>query len=87
MKTKILLLIPILLFSFFYCANKDREILERLKYTVKVEGLDNVVPVIDQSEALNIELENETIDVILFHDVLHYIEKAKRKIISRNNNV
>ena len=62
-----------------YALEKNREVLNQLMQTAKSEGLKNVVPVVDQSEELKTNLEDETIDVVLFYDVLHYVQSEKRK--------
>ncbi len=64
--------------------DKDREVLNQLMRTAESEGLKNVVPIVDQSEELKTNLEDETIDVVLFYDVLHYMESEKRKRIYGN---
>lgn len=61
-----------------YAVDKEEEVLSRLTETAKSEGLKNIKAMKTSGE-LKIELKDESIDVILFYDVLHYIDD-KRKI-------
>jgi len=67
-----------------YALDKDREVLNQLMQTAELEGLKNVVPIVDQLEELKTNLEDETMDVVLFYDVLHYMESEKRKRVYGN---
>ena len=67
-----------------YALDKDREVLKRLVNTSESEGLKNIVTICNQSEDLEINLNDESIDAILFYDVLHYIKSEKRRIIYQN---
>ncbi len=67
-----------------YALDKDREALNKLMQTAESEGLRNIVPIYNQSEELKNKLENETIDAVLFYDVLHYLEPEKRKRVYEN---
>lgn len=63
-----------------YAIDKDRDALEQLMQTAESEGLKNVVPIKTSGE-LKINLENESVDVVLLYDVLHYMDvKERRKI-------
>lgn len=67
-----------------YAVDKDKVTLNHLMLIAKSKGLKNIVPTIDHSEELKIDLEYETIDVMLFYDVLHYMEPKKRKRVYKN---
>jgi len=63
-----------------YAIDKDRDALEQLMQTAESEGLKNVVPIKTSGE-LKINLEDESADVVLLYDVLHYMDvKERRKI-------
>ncbi len=69
-----------------YALDKDWNALNELIHHAEKEGLQNIVPIpiIDQSEVLDIGLVDESIDVMLFFDVLHYIDKEERECIYKN---
>lgn len=67
-----------------YALDKDWRALNELIHNAEKEGLQNIVPIIDQSEVLDIGLADESIDIILFFDVLHYIDKDARACIYKN---
>ena len=67
-----------------YSLDKDKVILDKLMDTAKKEDLKNIVKICNQSEELNINLENEFIDAMLLYDVLHYMESEKRREIYKN---
>lgn len=67
-----------------YAVDKDKVTLNHLMLIAKSEGLKNIVPIVDHSEELKIDLEYESIDVMLFYDVLHYMEPEKRKRVYKN---
>ena len=60
-----------------YAVDKDRNVLDKLMQIVKSEGLKNIEPM-ETSQELKIDLEDESIDVVLLYDVLHYIDKRRR---------
>ena len=62
-----------------YALDKDRDILNQLMQTAESEGLKNIVPIVYQSESLKINLDDESIDVMLLYDVLHYMESEERR--------
>lgn len=67
-----------------YALDKDWNALNELIHQAEREGLQNIVPIIDQSGMLDIGLVDESIDVILFFDILHYIDKERREYIYKN---
>lgn len=63
-----------------YAIDKDRDALEQLMQTAESEGFKNVVPIKTSGE-LKINLANESVDVVILYDVLHYMNvKERRKI-------
>jgi len=63
-----------------YAIDKDGNVLDQLIQIAESEGLKNVLP-IKTSGDFKIELENESVDVVLLYDVLHYMNvKERRKI-------
>jgi ubiquinone/menaquinone biosynthesis C-methylase UbiE len=67
-----------------YAVDKTPASLEIVERTAKTEGIENIVTVHDNSEVLNINLKDNSLDVILLYDVLHYIDKVNRKTIHKN---
>lgn len=60
-----------------YAIDIDKGPLDRLKRMAEKEGLENIL--IIQNSGENIPLKNESVDVVLLYDVLHYMNKSKRK--------
>ena len=66
--------------SKVYAVDKDSKALTQLMHTAKSEGLENIVPITTSAE-FNINLKNESVDVVLLYDILHYINlKERRKL-------
>ena len=66
--------------SKVYAVDKDSKALTQLMQTAKSEGLENIVPITTSGE-FNINLKNESVDVVLLYDILHYINlKERRKL-------
>ena len=63
-----------------YAIDKDMGALQQLMQTAESEGFKNVLP-IKTSGGLEINLENESVDVVLLYDVLHYMDVKERKKI------
>lgn len=61
-----------------YAVDKDREALTLLMQIAKLEGLENIVPITNSGE-FKINLEDDTADVVLLYDILHYITLRERK--------
>jgi ubiquinone/menaquinone biosynthesis C-methylase UbiE len=61
-----------------YAIDRDNGTLNRLMQTAESEGLKNIVP-IKTSEESKIDLEDESIDVVLLYDILHYIDIDERR--------
>ncbi|MGM0532241.1 MAG: class I SAM-dependent methyltransferase [Bacteroidota bacterium] len=67
-----------------YAVDKSRFTLDELMDDAKSQGLDNIFPVVDHSEELDIDLEEGSVDFMLFYDVLHFIEPEKRRKVYKN---
>lgn len=63
-----------------YAVDKDKEVLDELMKTAKSEGLKNIVP-IKTSGDLEIDLSDDSVDVALLYDVVHYMEVEERSAI------
>ena len=61
-----------------YAVDKEREAIKELQQKAIYLNLKNI-KTISNSGRIQINLENNSIDVVLFYDVLHYHEKEKRK--------
>ena len=68
-----------------YAIDEDEEALDELMKIAESENLGNIEP-IETSGELKIPLGDESVDVVLLYDVLHYIEK-RRKIIDEVHRV
>jgi len=61
-----------------YAVDKEQQVLNELEQKAVHLNLKNIIT-INTSGRIQIDLENDTIDVILFYDVLHYLEKKERE--------
>jgi len=61
-----------------YAVDKEQEALNELRQKVKAHNLKNV-RIIKASGEIELDFESESIDVVLFYDVLHYLGKNDRK--------
>lgn len=64
-----------------YALDKNRKALNQLIERAKLEGLENIFPIYNKSAELKINLKDESIDVILLYDVLHYYDVMERNKI------
>jgi ubiquinone/menaquinone biosynthesis C-methylase UbiE len=64
-----------------YAMDKDIESMYKLMEIAKTKGLKNIIPLHTKSEEPKINLESESIDVVLLYDVIHYIKVLERKRI------
>ena len=64
-----------------YAMDKDIESLNELMRTAKTEGLKNIVPMHSQSAELKINLKDESVDLVLLYDILHYMDVTERSKI------
>jgi len=60
-----------------YGLDKDKNSLNKLKKNIINQKLENII-VIETNGNLRVPLENNSIDVVLFYDILHYLEKNER---------
>jgi len=67
-----------------YALDEDKEALDRLINKAKLKGLKNIVG-LDASGKLGIALDNESVDVVLLYDILHYYyfpeENDRRRLL------
>ena len=61
-----------------YAVDKEQQTLNELQQKATCLNLKNI-RIINTSGQIQIDLENDTIDVVLFYDVLHYHEKKDRE--------
>lgn len=59
-----------------YGADKDSESLDKLLEEAKSERVKNIVLI--KTEDLKLDLEDESVDVVLVYDVIHYIEERRK---------
>ena len=59
-----------------YALDKDKDTLAQLIKMVKSKKLKNIVP-----RNTLVGLKNDTVDVVLFYDVLHYMDSEERREI------
>lgn len=60
-----------------YAIDKDRSALDQVMQRAKSENLNNIIP-LNTSGTGEIDLDDETIDVVLLYDVLHYRDTEER---------
>ena len=61
-----------------YAVDKEQQALNKLQQKATCLNLKNI-RIINTSGQIQIDLENNSIDVVLFYDVLHYHEKKDRE--------
>jgi len=61
-----------------YAVDKEQQALEQLRQKATDLDLKNI-RIINTSGRVKLPLENGEVDVVLFYDVLHYLEKSNRK--------
>jgi len=61
-----------------YAVDKEQQALNELEQKAVHLNLKNI-RTINSSDQVQIDLENDSIDVVLFYDVLHYHEKKERE--------
>jgi ubiquinone/menaquinone biosynthesis C-methylase UbiE len=61
-----------------YAVDKEQQALNELQQKATDLNLKNI-RIINTSGRIQIDLENDTIDVVLFYDVLHYHKKKERE--------
>ena len=63
-----------------YALDKDRSELSQLAKEAQSEGIDNIVP-LETSGEIAISLAEESVDVVLLFDTLHYMTADKRELL------
>jgi ubiquinone/menaquinone biosynthesis C-methylase UbiE len=63
-----------------YAIDKDRSALNQVMRRAKSENLNNIIP-LNTSGTVKIDLNDETIDVVLLYDVLHYSDMQEREVL------
>ena len=61
-----------------YAIDKEKKTVEELKEKTITLGLHNIIT-IKTSGKIKLDFGNESIDVVLLYDVLHYLKKVERK--------
>lgn len=61
-----------------YGLDKDKNSLHKLRKKIINQKLENII-VIETNGNIKIPLENNSIDVLLFYDILHYLERNERE--------
>lgn len=71
-----------------YAVDKDKASLNEMMRTAKGEGLENIVPMYHPSQEPKIDLKDESVDVFLLYDLLHYMDATERvRIYSESHRV
>jgi ubiquinone/menaquinone biosynthesis C-methylase UbiE len=60
-----------------YAVDKEQQALNELQQKARANNLKNM-KIIKTSGQVSLDFESESIDVVLFYDVLHYLEKSDR---------
>jgi len=60
-----------------YAIDKDSSALDQVMQRAKSENLNNIIP-LKTSGTVKIDLDDDTIDVVLLYDVLHYRDTEER---------
>ena len=68
-----------------YAMDKDIESLNELMRTAQTKSLKNIVPIHSQSAELKINLKDESVDVVLLYDILHYMDVTERNKIYKES--
>ena len=63
-----------------YAIDKEQEPLNEIEQKARNLGLDNI-KIIKNSGEVKLSLGNDSIDVVLLYDILHYLKQEERKIL------
>lgn len=63
-----------------YAIDKEQEPLNKIEQKAHNLGLDNI-KIIKNSGEVKLSLGNDSIDVVLLYDILHYLKQEERKIL------
>jgi ubiquinone/menaquinone biosynthesis C-methylase UbiE len=66
--------------GLIYAVDKEQDSLGKLDQKANRMGLKNI-KIIKNTGEMTLDLENESIDVVLLYDVLHYFKTDERKIL------
>jgi len=64
-----------------YAVDNDKKSLNEMMEIATRENIKNIVPMYTQSAELKINLNDESVDVILLYDILHYMDVMERNKI------
>ena len=64
--------------GFIYPVDKEKQAVNQLKQKAEANNLKNI-KVTKASSQIQLDFDSESIDVVLFYDVLHYLGKNDRK--------
>ena len=67
-----------------YAMDKDIESMYKLMEIAKTKDLKNIMPLHTKSEESKINLESESIDVVLLYDVIHLVGKNNTSALLNN---
>jgi len=62
-----------------YAVDKDRGVLGQLTRKAVSEGLTNIIPIAGEPGMLKSTLKDNSVDVMLLYDVLHYMDLKERR--------
>jgi ubiquinone/menaquinone biosynthesis C-methylase UbiE len=65
-----------------FAVDKEQDALNELEQKARANNFENV-NIIRTSGETTLDFESESIEVVLFYDVLHYLEKNGRKVLYR----
>ena len=68
--------------GFVYAIDKERQAVSELRQKAQANNLKNI-KVMKASGQIELDFESESIDIVLFYDVLHYHEKEEREKLYR----
>ncbi len=68
--------------GFVYAIDKERQAVSELRQKAQANNLKNI-KVMKASGQIELDFQSESIDIVLFYDVLHYHEKEEREKLYR----
>ena len=68
--------------GFVYAIDKERQAVSKLRQKAQANNLKNI-KVMKASGQIELDFQSESIDIVLFYDVLHYHEKEEREKLYR----
>lgn len=64
--------------GFVYAVDREQQAVNKLRQKAQANNLKNIL-VMKASGQIKLDFESESINIVLFYDVLHYFEKDDRK--------